>query len=160
MTQIQVLFVCLGNICRSPLAEAVFQHKVSQSGLNKKIMVDSCGTGAYHIGEDPDPRSEDVARAHGVPINHKARQLNKADIQTFHYILGMDDQNIRNIRRLVSESSDHIYKMRDFDDQGRGGDVPDPYYGGAEGFELVYQMLDRSCDRLLKKIILDNGLEQ
>ena len=158
MSQINVLFVCLGNICRSPLAEAVFEHKLKLTGLNKKIMSDSCGTGAYHTGEHPDPRSVDVAKVHRVPISHEARQLTKYDLESFDYVIGMDDQNISNIEVLASNTKDHIYKMRDFDSVGVGEDVPDPYFGGPRGFEEVFQMLDRSCDGLLQKIKEDHGL--
>ncbi len=121
-------------------------------------MSDSCGTGAYHIGEQPDPRSVDVARAHQIPISHKARQLTEHDLEYFDYVIGMDDQNIRNIEVLASSTKDHIHKMRDFDSLGLGEDVPDPYFGGPRGFEEVFQMLDRSCDGLLQKIKEDHGL--
>lgn len=145
----KVLFVCLGNICRSPLAEAIFAHKVSRN----EWQADSAGTGAYHIGSDPDRRSMQVARHHGVPIAHKARQFHVEDFARFDYIIAMDRQNYRDILSLTSQPVDNVYLMRDFDDHANGDkDVPDPYYGGDDGFQLVYEMLDRSIDKLVAHI--------
>ncbi|MEQ9301059.1 MAG: low molecular weight protein-tyrosine-phosphatase [Cyclobacteriaceae bacterium] len=160
MTKIRVLFVCLGNICRSPLAEAVFSDKVRRVGLHEDITLDSCGTGGYHVGHLPDPRSIAVAKDHYIPMDHHARQLTKADLSDFDYVIGMDDQNIHNIERLSSSASAEIFKMRRFDPAGTNEDVPDPFYGGDEGFEKVYQMLDRSSDGLLAYITKRHGLNQ
>ena len=158
MTKVSVLFVCLGNICRSPLAEAVFSEKVRKAGLQEFIAVDSCGTGGYHVGHQPDPRSIAVADAHGIPIAHQARQLGKSDLKDFNYVIGMDDQNIKNIHSLDPSPAAQIMKMRKFDTIGLNLDVPDPYYGGGDGFEQVYQMLDRSSEGLLNYLIQAHGL--
>lgn len=160
MTKIKVLFVCLGNICRSPLAEAIFSDKVRKEGLNENITLDSCGTGGYHVGHLPHPRSIAVAKEHSIPMNHRARQLTKADLSDFDYVVGMDDQNIHNIERLSSGPSAEIFKMRRFDPEEEDEDVPDPYYGGDEGFEEVYQILDRSSEGLLAYITKRNGFNR
>ncbi len=160
MTKIKVLFVCLGNICRSPLAEAVFSDKVGRAGLKESMLIDSCGTGGYHIGHLPDPRSMAVASDHNIPMDHRARQLTKADLTDFDYVIGMDDENMYNIGKLSSSPTAEIFKMRKFDSEGEDEDVPDPYYGGDEGFESVYQMLDRSSDGLLAYIRNKHGLDR
>lgn len=155
---INVLFVCLGNICRSPLAEAIFKHKVKEKHLKKLIDGDSVGTASYHIGENPDERSIQVSIKHGVPIAHKGRQLHHTDGKKFHYLLAMDASNYRNIIHALSEKHEGLYLMRDFDPEGTGEDVPDPYYGGSEGFENVYQILNRSIDTFLDFVIKKHGL--
>jgi protein-tyrosine phosphatase len=148
MEKIRVLFVCLGNICRSPLAEAVFNHKIQQSGLDGHFEVDSCGTGDYHIGEPPDPRTLANARKNGISVNHFCRQLTVDDLSYFDYVLAMDNSNLQNILSL--DGSDHhshkVSLLREFDSEGKGLEVPDPYFGGEEGFDLVYSILDRSLD--------------
>ena len=149
---IKVLFVCLGNICRSPLAEAIFKHKVEKLGLSDRIQSDSAGTSNYHIGEDPDHRSIQVAIRHQVPITHKGRQLHHKDGETFDYILAMDKTNHRDIIHMLADRPEGLYLMREFDEQAKGADVPDPYYGGEDGFEQVFGMLDRSLDVFLNMI--------
>lgn len=145
----KVLFVCLGNICRSPLGEAIFNHKAD--GL--KMTSDSAGTAAYHVGENPDHRSIEVARKHGVPISHKARKFVAEDFDRFDYVLAMDQNNFDDMKALASGSTDHLFLLREFDPEAQGNlDVPDPYYGGAEGFENVFQMVSRSVDELIKYI--------
>ena len=151
MQKIKVLFVCLGNICRSPLAEAVFNHKVQQSGLDTAFEVDSCGTGDYHIGAPPDPRTIANARKNGIPINHSCRQITSDDLSYFDYILVMDNSNLQNVLRLEG-SAQHVHKislLREFDPRGKGQEVPDPYFGGEEGFDLVYSILDRSLESFM-----------
>ncbi len=154
---IKVLFVCLGNICRSPLAEAIFQQKIKNRGLEQQIFVDSVGTSNYHIGDDPDPRTIHVANQHGLPIAHKGRQFTKADYNTFDYILAMDQSNRQDLTDLVG-NDEKLVLMRDFDEEAPGADVPDPYFGGQDGFEHVYQMLDRSSEALLDHIVRKHGL--
>lgn len=145
----KVLFVCLGNICRSPLGAAIFNHKAD--GL--KMTSDSAGTAAYHVGENPDHRSIEVARKHGVPISHKARKFVAEDFDRFDYVLAMDQNNFDDMKALASGSTDHLFLLREFDPEAQGNlDVPDPYYGGAEGFENVFQMVSRSVDELIKYI--------
>ncbi len=147
---IKILFVCLGNICRSPLAEAIFKEKAKSAGLDKIITVDSCGTGNYHIGEDPDPRSIAIAEKHDIPMHHKARQLSREDGDNFNYIMVMDDKNYEDTMAVVHYGSASVYKMRHFDPLGRDKDVPDPYFGGDEGFQHVYDILDRSSIQFLE----------
>ncbi|MDZ7606981.1 MAG: low molecular weight protein-tyrosine-phosphatase [Cyclobacteriaceae bacterium] len=159
---IKVLFVCLGNICRSPLAEGIFKHQVKMAGLEKKIMVDSAGTSGWHIGHSPDPRSVDIAEKNGIILDSLGRKAVAEDFKEFDYILAMDRENFRDLDNLQISSSDRkaqLSLMRDFDDISRGDNVPDPYYGGADGFRKVYEMLDRSCANLLKEIISTHKLQ-
>ena len=145
----KVLFVCLGNICRSPLAEAVFNHKCR----NNNLEADSAGTGAYHIGADPDPRSVSVATKNGIPIDHKARQFQNKDFDEFDFVIAMDQQNKLDMIDVASEAPDNLFLMRDFDESAAGDlDVPDPYYGGNQGFDVVFEMVSRSIDNLIKFI--------
>ncbi len=149
-----VLFVCLGNICRSPLAEGVFQHLVIEAGLGQRFEVDSAGTGAWHVGERPDARAEMVAKQHGVELQSRARQITEDDLRHFDYVIVMDRENLRNIERMASASGSEaqIRLLRDFDSEAEGEEVPDPYYGGASGFENVYEMVHRSCQVLLQRL--------
>ena len=150
MAKVKVLFVCLGNICRSPLAEAIFKHKVKSRGWDQFIEADSCGTSNYHIGDSPDPRTMANAKKNGIPIDHCGRQLSGKDLREFDYILAMDSSNYRNITAVMGAES-HLNKikmMRDFDPFGKG-DVPDPYFGGEEGFQEVFKILNRTLDNFL-----------
>jgi len=146
---IRILFVCLGNICRSPLAEAIFRQKVANSGLSDKSLVDSAGTGNYHVGEDPDERTIEIAQDNAIPITHKARQFTRQDFASFDYILAMDNDNLRNIQGLIrGEIKTRIFLMLEFDKTDLM-DVPDPYFGGKDGFEKVFSILDSSLDHFL-----------
>ena len=144
---IKVLFVCLGNICRSPLAEAIFNHKIKLLHWQNKFYVDSCGTGDYHIGEQPDHRTVAVSGKHNIPIHHACRQLISEDLLEFDYLLAMDASNHRNIINLTSDtrSREKVLLMRSFDSSDNFNEVPDPYHGTKE-FEEVYQILDRSLE--------------
>ena len=159
MDKTKVLFVCLGNICRSPLAEGVFRQKVEEAGLGAHFEVDSCGTSAFHIGEQPDPRTRANAAENGVHLRHQARQFVQADFDRFDYILPMDSSNYRNV--LSMEPSGHTAKVamtRDYDELEPGADVPDPYYGGERGFQNVFDILDRSTESLLQQIREEKGI--
>ncbi len=145
----KVLFVCLGNICRSPLAEALFTRHVAERGLQHKYAADSCGTAAYHIGQQPDPRSRANARANGLEYSHHARQIDLEDFSEFDYIIPMDASNKANLEMLHPNPPATIKMMRDFDAGFAGQDVPDPYFGGEQGFQEVFAILDRSTAALL-----------
>lgn len=149
-----VLFVCLGNICRSPLAEGVFAHLVDEAGLIDRFEIDSAGTGAWHIGERPDARALMVASQHGVELGSRARQLTEDDVNHFDWVIAMDRENLRNITRMADAagSDAQIRLLREFDTVDDGDEVPDPYYGGASGFETVYEMVHRSCRELLHRL--------
>jgi protein-tyrosine phosphatase len=151
MTKVRVLFVCLGNICRSPLAEGIFKDKVKAAGLQNFIEADSCGTSNYHIGSQPDPRTIANASRNGITLDHCGRQFSIDDFENFDYILAMDRSNYNNILRLQGGSAfaDKVMLMRDFDPLEKGGEVPDPYYGGEQGFQNVFEILDRTMTSLL-----------
>jgi len=147
----RVLFVCLGNICRSPLAEGVMRHLAEASGV--ALGIDSAGTGAWHAGEAPDRRSREVARRHGVSLDgQRARQVELEDFHRFDLIVAMDADNLADLEAMRPEHAEvRLARLRDWDPEG-SGDVPDPYYGGAQGFEDVYRMVERSCAALLGEL--------
>lgn len=144
------MFVCLGNICRSPLAHAVFQKQVDERQLTDLYIVQSTGTCAYHAGEQSDHRMRKTAADRGVNINHKARQIFRYDLEESDYIFAMDKNNFLGIRRLTSneELLKNVYMFRQFDPL-ESGDVPDPYYGGQKGFDTVFDIVDRTCRNIL-----------
>ncbi len=148
-----VLFVCLGNICRSPLAEGILINLIKTRGLTAKYTIDSAGTASYHIGKHADPRSIAVGQKHNIHLPSRARQFTTSDFDKFDVIIAMDSSNRRNILALARNTEDEakVHQMRDFDPNGRG-DVPDPYYGGDSGFDDVYTMLLRCCNGLLDAI--------
>ena len=154
MNRKKVLFVCLGNICRSPLAEAIFKHKVESINLADFFDIDSCGTSNYHLGDIPDPRTFAIAGKHGIKVDHIVRQLTTEDLENCDYILAMDRNNFQNILRLGNNDShkEKVFLMREFDELGKGKEVPDPYFGNEKGFQEVYEILDRSIDGFLKYI--------
>jgi protein-tyrosine phosphatase len=159
---IGVLFVCLGNICRSPLAEGIFKRKVEEAGLNEFIAIDSAGTSGWHINEPPDRRSADIARKNGIRLDHYGQQISPKDFDQFDYIIAMDGDNYDDIIRMRDSHGNgkaEVLIMREFDDQQSGSDVPDPYYGGPNGFQLVYDLLDESLSNFLNKIIEDHELK-
>jgi protein-tyrosine phosphatase len=154
MSKVKVLFVCLGNICRSPLAEAIFSQKVVEMGLSDQFLIDSCGTSNYHIGEQPDARTRANAIKNGVRLDHQGRQFKKEDFHTFDYIIPMDASNLTNVERLrPNAASTKVLLMRSFDLQNKNEDVPDPYYDGERGFQEVFEILDRSCSEFLNYMI-------
>ncbi len=150
-----ICFVCLGNICRSPLAEGVFKRLAAQAGLDGRFHVESAGMGAWHVGEPPDPRSQSVALAHGVRLDSTARQFKAGDFARFDRVIALDADIAADLRRLAPGEAERrkIHLLREYDPQARGDlDVPDPYYGGRADFERVYQMIERSCRGLLEAL--------
>jgi len=152
---VQVLFVCLGNICRSPMAEGLFIHHVREAGLEDQFNIDSAGTGGWHTGEPADSRMRQVAGNHGIKLPSVSRKVQASDFEQFDYILAMDQRNFEDLKSMqadLGDTSARVIKMRQFDPVARDADVPDPYYGGDQGFEDVYQMLDRSTQELLSHV--------
>lgn len=153
---IKILFVCLGNICRSPMAEAIFKDKIEKKGLGNHFQADSAGTSDYHIGELPDERTIRCLKSKGIETRHRGRQINRLDFKEFDYIIAMDDQNLQNLTRLKAIfgcSDRELFLMRDFVAGDTGQPVPDPYYGGEKEFEEIYTVLDRSIEHFLAKIL-------
>ena len=152
---VEISFVCLGNICRSPLAQGVFQDLVNQKKLEQKIIVTSAGTGGWHIGNLPDERMRRTAQSKGIQLESRARQFQSADFNRFNLVLAMDHSNLARLEEIAPSnlSPEKLMLFRSFDPECNGNqDVPDPYYGGAKGFEEVYSMVKRTCPPLLDYI--------
>ena len=149
-----VLFVCMGNICRSPTAEGVFAKKVADAGLNGRIRVDSAGTHGYHVGEAPDPRAQSAALARGYDLSGlRARRVERLDFDRFDLVLAMDYDNREVLAHLCPPSSGHKLKMMmEYARKHSAREVPDPYDGAADAFELVLEMLEDASDGLLQTI--------
>jgi protein-tyrosine phosphatase len=149
----KVLMVCLGNICRSPLAEGILAHKVKGNGLD--WYVDSAGTGNWHVGNLPDPRSIKAAKNHGIDItNQRARQFKAQDLEDFDLIFAMDSSNYQNIIALAKNEVEinKVFLIRNLVSPNQNLPVPDPYYSGEEAYEEVYQLLDEACNEILKNV--------
>ncbi|MFP4114930.1 MAG: low molecular weight protein-tyrosine-phosphatase [Spirochaetota bacterium] len=158
-TRRSILFVCSGNICRSPLAEAVLREKLRERGLAERYVVDSAGTVTDHLGQQSDARMRRTAARNGVVIDHRARRVERTDMKEFDLVIGMDEWHMSALRSLADGEPVEIRKMREFDPEvnaptgeSRAPDVPDPWYGGMEGFERVYEMVDRSCEVLADRL--------
>lgn len=146
--KISVLFVCLGNICRSPAAEGAFTHLVKTLGKKELFHIDSSGTGDYHIGDLPHATTRKIASEHGIDLVHRARQFNPADFERFDFILVMDDSNYANVIAQARTAADRekVFKFRHFDpDVENAPDVPDPYFGGIDGFKQVQEIVSRTA---------------
>lgn len=159
MKQVKVLFVCMGNICRSPTAHGVFQSLVDAENLGEKILVDSAGLHSFHVGNPPDLRSQAAARGHGVELSQlSARQFVSADFLKFDILLAMDESNYSGMQRLQPEiSPGQLSMMLEYSGKYDQTEIPDPYYGD-DGFELVYDMVADACDGLLKTIRQQNNI--
>jgi protein-tyrosine phosphatase len=151
---VRICFVCLGNICRSPTAEAVMQRLIDEAGLTTRVTLDSAGTGHWHAGELADPRSRAAARARGLDITHRARQLVAADLERFDLLVAMDHDNLHGIRRLPgTRSRPEVRLLRSFDPaSAAGAAVPDPYAGGADGFDHVLDLCEAACRGLVDHV--------
>jgi protein-tyrosine phosphatase len=156
--KVRILFVCLGNICRSPAAEAAFVDLVREAGLSERFEIDSAGTGAWHVGEPADRRMCLAAGRRGLQVTSIARQVSRQDFDRFDHILAMDAENLRTLHRLASPAHrEKIRLFRDFDPESPGDDVPDPYYGGAAGFEEVLDIVTRTGRALLEALTRAHG---
>ena len=153
----RLLFVCLGNICRSPTAEGVMRHLVREAGLEDEITIDSAGTGSWHVGSAPDERSTAAAALRGITLEGQARQVTAADFDRFDLVVAMDSSNKRDLQRLApnAEARAKVVALREFDPEAVAAgdlDVPDPYYGGDDGFEHVLDVIDRAGRGLLEHV--------
>ncbi|THB64781.1 MAG: low molecular weight phosphotyrosine protein phosphatase [Spirochaetaceae bacterium] len=151
----KVMFVCMGNICRSPVAHAVFEYKVKERGLQEFYEVESSGTHGYHVGEDADPRMRKTAGEHGVPFHHSVQKFNAKMLDEYDLVLTMDQANMEDVRFAASghPNLDRVRMFRTWDPKGSARDsVPDPYYGGDKGFEDVFLMVERTCEALLNEL--------
>ncbi len=159
---VSVCFVCLGNICRSPTAAGVMRQLISRAGLESHIVVDSAGTSGYHIGDAPDRRARAVAARRGIDVGHRARQFKREDFEKFDYVLAMDEDNLDALTRLARGQrvqKPKLALLRSYDPQSPpGAAVPDPYYGGDDGFEDVIDLCTAACERLLEVIRKEHGL--
>lgn len=147
MESTKILMVCLGNICRSPLAQGILNSKITSN-----TFVDSAGTAAYHVGNPPDPRSTEIAKQKGIDISqYRARKFTKEDFTKFDQIFVMDQSNFEDVIRLAETKAEHdkVSLILPFEQE-----VPDPYYGGKEGFEYCYSLLDKACDQIIEKMKL------
>ncbi|CDO92457.1 unnamed protein product [Kluyveromyces dobzhanskii CBS 2104] len=151
---LSVAFVCLGNICRSPMAEAVFKHTVKEKQLQAKFdKIESFGTAGYHVGDDPDSRSASTCRKHGVPVSHSAQQIKGRHFNEFDYIICMDESNLRNLKRIQpKDSKAQLSLFGKWNTDGKFQDiVDDPYYGGNEGFEYNFKQVQYFSEQFLEK---------
>ncbi|VAW81683.1 Low molecular weight protein tyrosine phosphatase [hydrothermal vent metagenome] len=154
MSNIRVLFVCMGNICRSPTAQGVFERLVKEAGLEASITIDSAGTHAYHVGEPPDRRATQAAAVRGIDLTpQRARRVCEKDFESFDYVLAMDHDNLEDLRAICpAHVQERICLLLDYSETDQSGDVPDPYYGGAQGFDHVLDLVEEGARGLLENI--------
>jgi protein-tyrosine phosphatase len=158
---IRICFVCLGNICRSPTAEGVMIHLVREAGIADRFAIDSAGTGAWHAGERADQRSRAEALSRGVELPSVARQFTAGDFDAFDYVIAMDRRNLRDLERLMGGGrgpARKLHLLRSFDPRAGDPDVPDPYYGGDNGFADVFDICEAGCRGLLAHLRKEHGL--
>jgi protein-tyrosine phosphatase len=158
----RILFVCLGNICRSPLAEAVFRAEARRRGVEHLFEVESAGTSGYHAGCGPDRRSVETARRRGVEVTGVSRQVTDEDLCRFHYVIAMDGDNYADLDQLkaAADGTARVHRLREWDPEADSLDVPDPYYGGPTGFDRVHQIVERSCAALLDELVSEQVLAE
>jgi len=157
----RLCFVCLGNICRSPTAEAVMRHLVRQAGLDDRVEIESAGTGDWHVGELRDRRSREVGERRGIPLSGRARQFVPADFARFEHVLAMDGKNLNDLRAMApdEEARGKLRLLRSFDPTSPAdADVPDPYYGGGDGFDEVFDICQAACAGLLAQVRRELGV--
>lgn len=154
---IRILFVCMGNICRSPLAEAVFRQQVRERGVDRWFEIDSAGTSGYHEGDPPDSRTVSAARRRNLVVDGASRPVSAHDLQYQDLVIVMDSENLAFVERLhTSNGGDaRIHRLREWDPKGDSLDVPDPYYGGERGFDNVHDIVERSCEALLEALLAE-----
>ncbi len=153
-TRMSILFVCLGNICRSPLAVGLFRDAADRAGMADRFEIDSAGTGAWHVGSQPDVRSIEVAARHGLDISgQRARRVHSADFARFDLLLGMDRDNVATLRAMSPAARANRVHLFGSYATGRAFEVPDPYYGAGDGFEQVYRMLREASETLVAKLV-------
>ena len=152
--RVKVLFVCMGNICRSPTAHGVFRKLIEDEGLTELVGVDSAGTHAYHVGNDPDRRAQATALSRGLDLSDlRARQARSEDFDAFDYVIAMDEENYLSLQGICPAGMEqHLYMFLDFAPDLNEREVPDPYYGGAQGFERVFDMVETASLGLLQDI--------
>jgi len=160
---VRLLFVCMGNICRSPTAEGVMAHLLEREGLTEAVSLDSAGTGGWHAGSPPDERATSAAAVRGIALQGAARQLRATDFGDFDLLLCADADNLRDVRALAPDGAacGRVRRLREFDPEAVATgdlDIPDPYYGGADGFEDVLDLVDRACRGLLEDLRERGGL--
>jgi protein-tyrosine phosphatase len=150
----KVLFVCMGNICRSPTAEGVFRHKIEMAGMNDRVEIDSAGTHAYHVGEPPDQRAQAAALQRGFDLSsQRARRVRASDFTEFDYVLAMDRPNLDDLLAICPDDcQDRVQLFLNFAEQSPTREVPDPYYGGGNGFETVLDLVEAASEGLLVHI--------
>ena len=158
--KISVLFVCMGNICRSPTAEGVFRSLLESRNLKQQITADSAGTHAYHIGNPPDSRSQETALTHEVDLSDLvARKVTAQDFEEFDYIIAMDNDNLINLTlikdKLIKTQKASLHLFMEFAENWKNDEVPDPYYGGSDGFEEVFKMVTDASQGLINKILIE-----
>ena len=153
----KILFVCLGNICRSPAAEGILKNKLKERDLEKNFVVDSAGTGGWHVGNLADPRMRETASSRGIDLTSRSRQIEENDLYEFDHILVMDKDNLHAVQSLVQNESDpatsKIKLILTYSKNSQLDEVPDPYYGGQHGFEKVLDLLDDAIDGLLDSLM-------
>ena len=151
---VKILFVCMGNICRSPTAHGVFRDLVERHGLSDQVVIDSAGTHAYHVGSPPDRRAQETALRRGVNLSDvEARHVETEDFERFDYVIAMDQDNYMSLSKKCPDAHvNKIYMLMDFAPSSRTREVPDPYYGGASGFERVFDLVQSASEGLVEEI--------